>query len=116
MSVRALPTSLAVALLAVCGCAREPLTAHYDLQREARLAEWVFPAGVSVTLSPTLDVHFNEAARADRALEGFSSPSRLEARAFTRGPMPPGQSVSLALFVEPVARGAALYLGRERTP
>jgi arylsulfatase A-like enzyme len=116
MSVRALATSLAVVLLTICGCAREPLTAYYDLQREAPLAEWVFPPGVSVTLSPTLDVHFNEAARADRALEGLSSPSRLEARVFTRGPMPPGQSVSIALFVEPVARGAALYLGRERTP
>src|SRR5258706_538537 len=105
MSVRALPTSLAVVLLTVCGCAREPLTAHYDLQREAPLAEWVFPPGVSVTLSPTLDVHFNEAARADRALEGLSSPSRLEARAFTKGPIPAGQSVSIALFLEPPGWG-----------
>jgi arylsulfatase A-like enzyme len=116
MPARALLRSLTIALLAGAACAKAPQSPHYDLQREAPHAEWVFPSGGSVVLSPTLDVHFNEAARADRALEGRTSPSRLEARVFPRGSIAAGQSVSLALFVEAEARGAALFLGRERAP
>ena len=115
-AARARVSSLAIALPTLAACAPAPLAPQYDLQREAPHAEWVFPPGVSVVLSPTLDVHFNEAARADRALEGRRSPSRLEARAFPKGPIPPGQSLSVLVSVEPEARGSGLFFERERAP
>jgi len=108
--------ALAGALLAAGGCKNEPLTTLYELQREAPQAEWVFPPGVSVVLSPTLDVHFGEGARADRASDSRTSPSHLETRAFLRGSIPPGRSLYLALFVEPEARNSDLFIGREGEP
>jgi arylsulfatase A-like enzyme len=106
---------LAGGLLATGGC-REPLTTYYELEREAPQAEWVFPPGVSVALSPTLDVHFGSGARADRAAEGRTSSSQLEVRAFLRGPIPADLAMTLTLFVEPEARGAALFVGGEKDP
>ena len=104
---------LFAAMGALLGCRREPLVTQYDLERESDHAEWVFPPGISVTLTPTLQIHFSPAALADRALEGRRGPSRLEARVFVRGAVPAGHAADLLLEVEPAARGATLLIGRD---
>jgi len=78
-----------VGLVGLLGaCRREAPRLSLDLAEEAARAEWCFPGGLTVRMTPTLEVHPHRR---------LPRPPRLEARLFFRGRWPQDKRLQLGL-------------------
>jgi hypothetical protein len=73
-------------LMASVGCRTPARTVHYDLARDASLAEWGFPGGVTVVASPQLEVHPRRSRLAEQADDEGSANPRVESNLLVRWP------------------------------